>query len=125
MNIKKVAVAGTGVLGSQIAFQSAFKGFDVAAYDINEEALEQARERYKVLMDRYQADQYGTKEEVEAAYGQITLHTDLAEAVKGADLMIEAVPELIEIKQDFYTKLAKVADEKTIFASNSSTMVPS
>lgn len=125
MNIKKVAVAGTGVLGSQIAFQSAFKGFDVAAYDINEEALEQARERYKVLMDRYQADQYGTKEEVEAAYGRITLHTDLAEAVKGADLMIEAVPELIEIKQDFYTKLAKVADEKTIFASNSSTMVPS
>lgn len=125
MNIKKVAVAGTGVLGSQIAFQSAFKGFDVAAYDINDEALEQARERYKVLMDRYQADQYGTKEEVEAAYGRITLHTDLAEAVKGADLMIEAVPELIEIKQDFYTKLAKVADEKTIFASNSSTMVPS
>jgi 3-hydroxyacyl-CoA dehydrogenase len=125
MNIKKVAVAGTGVLGSQIAFQSAFRGFDVAAYDINDEALAQAKERYKVLMERYQADQYGTKEEVEAAYGRITLHTDLAEAVKGADLMIEAVPELIEIKKDFYTKLAKVADEKTIFASNSSTMVPS
>lgn len=125
MNIKKVAVAGTGVLGSQIAFQSAFKGFDVAAYDINEEALEQARERYKVLMDRYQADQYGTKEEVEAAYSRISLSTDLAEVVKGADLVIEAVPELLDVKKDFYTKLAKVADEKTIFASNSSTMVPS
>src|SRR5690606_12919126 len=125
MTINKVAVAGTGVLGSQIAFQTAFKGFEVAAYDINDEAVEQAKGRYKVLMERYQADEYGTKEEVEAAYGRITLHTDLAEAVKGADLMIEAVPELIEIKQDFYTKLAKVADEKTIFASNSSTMVPS
>jgi 3-hydroxyacyl-CoA dehydrogenase len=125
MNIKKVAVAGTGVLGSQIAFQSAFKGFEVSAYDINEEALEQARKRYQVLMERYQADKYGNKEEVEAAYNRITLHTDLEQAVKGADLLIEAVPELIEIKKDFYTKLAKVADDKTIFASNSSTMVPS
>lgn len=125
MIINKVAVAGTGVLGSQIAFQSAFKGFEVAAYDINDEAVEQAKGRYKVLMERYQADEYGTKEEVEAAFGRITLHTDLAEAVKDADLMIEAVPELLEVKKDFYTKLAKVADEKTIFASNSSTMVPS
>lgn len=125
MNIKKVAVAGTGVLGSQIAFQSAFRGFEVSAYDINEEALEQARKRYQVLMERYQADKYGNKEEVEAAYNRITLHTDLEEAVKGADLLIEAVPELIEIKKDFYTKLAKIADDKTIFASNSSTMVPS
>jgi len=124
MTINKVAVAGTGVLGSQIAFQSAFKGFEVAAYDINDEAVEQAKGRYKVLMERYQADEYGTKEEVEAAFGRITLHTDLAEAVKDADLMIEAVPELLEVKKDFYTKLAKVADEKTIFASNSSTMVP-
>src|SRR5690606_11756916 len=125
MTINKVAVAGTGVLGSQIAFQTAFKGFEVAAYDINDEAVEQAKGRYKVLMERYQADEYGTKEEVEAAFGRITLHTDLAEAVKDADLMIEAVPELLEVKKDFYTKLAKVADEKTIFASNSSTMVPS
>lgn len=125
MNIKKVTVAGTGVLGSQIAFQTAFKGFEVSAYDINDEALENAKDRYKVLMDRYQADKYGTKAEVEAAYNRITLHTDLGKAVADADLLIEAVPELIEIKKDFYTALAKVADEKTIFASNSSTMIPS
>lgn len=125
MNIKKITVAGSGVLGSQIAFQSAFKGFEVAAYDINDEALEQAKERLKVLMERYQADNYGTKEEVDAAYKRITLHTDLAKAAENADLLVEAVPELIEVKKDFYTKLAKVADEKTIFASNSSTMVPS
>lgn len=125
MNIKKVVVAGTGVLGSQIAFQTAFKGFEVAAFDIDDSALEKGRERFKVLMNRYQEDQYGTKEEVEAAYGRIAFHTDLAKAVEDADLLIEAVPELIDIKKDFYTKLAEVADEKTIFASNSSTMVPS
>lgn len=125
MDIKNVTVAGTGVLGSQIAFQSAFKGFEVSAYDINDEALEKAKERFKVLMERYQADDYGTKEEVEAAYNRISLYTDLGKAVENADLIVEAVPELIDIKKDFYTKLAKVAKEKTIFASNSSTMVPS
>lgn len=44
MEIKNVTVAGTGVLGSQIAFQTAFKGFEVSAYDINDEALMKAKE---------------------------------------------------------------------------------
>lgn len=125
MRIKNVTVAGTGVLGSQIAFQTAFKGFEVSAYDINDDALEKAKERFKVLKDRYQEDNYGTKEEVDAAYDRISFHTDLAKSVENADLVIEAVPELLEIKQDFYKKLSQVAKEETIFASNSSTMIPS
>ena len=125
MKIKNVAVAGTGVLGSQIAFQTAFKGFEVSAYDINDEALEKAKERFKVLKKRYQEDNYGTKEEVDAAYNRISLYTDLAKAVANADLVIEAVPELLDIKQNFYKELSKVAKPETIFASNSSTMTPS
>ena len=125
MKIKNVAVAGTGVLGSQIAFQTAFKGFEVSAYDINDEALEKAKERFKVLKKRYQEDNYGTKEEVDAAYNRISLYTDLAKAVANADLVIEAVPELLDIKQNFYKELSKVAKAETIFASNSSTMTPS
>lgn len=125
MRIKNVAVAGTGVLGSQIAFQSAFKGFEVSAYDISDEALEEAKERFNVLKERYQEDKYGSKQEVEDAYSRISLYTDLAKAVENADLVIEAVPELIDIKEDFYKKLSKVAKKETIFASNSSTMVPS
>lgn len=125
MKIKNITVAGTGVLGSQIAFQTAFKGFEVSAYDINDEALEKAKERFKVLKERYQEDDYGTKEEVDAAYKRISLHTDLSKAVENADLVIEAVPELLHIKQDFYKNLSEVAKEKTIFASNSSTMIPS
>lgn len=125
MTIKNVTVAGTGVLGSQIAFQAAFKGFEVSSYDISEEALEKAKERFKVLKERYQEDKYGTKEEVDAAHNRISLYTDLAKAVANADLVIEAVPEVLQVKQDFYKKLSKVAKEKTIFASNSSTMTPS
>lgn len=118
MKIKNVAVAGTGVLGSQIAFQTAFKGFNVSSYDISDEALEKAKGRFEVLMKRYQEDKYGTKKEVDAAYERISLHTDLAKAVENADLVIEAVPELLEVKQEFYKKLSEVAPEKTIFASN-------
>jgi len=125
MKIKNVAVAGTGVLGSQIAFQTAFKGFEVSSYDINDEALEKAKERFNVLKERYQEDNYGTKKEVDAAYNRISLHTDLAKAVANADLVIEAVPEVLDIKQAFYKELSKVAREETIFASNSSTMIPS
>ena len=125
MEIKNVTVAGSGVLGSQIAFQTAFMGFEVSVYDINDEAVEKGKERVKVLQKRYQDADYGTKEEVEAAWSRMSFHTDLAKAVENADLIIEAVPELIDIKKDFYSKLAKVAKEKTIFASNSSTMIPS
>jgi 3-hydroxyacyl-CoA dehydrogenase len=125
MNIQNVTVAGTGVLGSQIAFQTAFKGFNVSAWDINDEALEKAKERFKVLMQRYQDDKYGTKEEVEAAYNRISVYTDLAKAAGNANLVIEAISERIDIKQDFYQNLSKVAKKDTIFASNSSTLVPS
>ena len=52
-DIRKVAVLGTGVLGSQIAFQTAYSGFDVTAYDTSEEALEQARARLAALVETY------------------------------------------------------------------------
>ncbi len=55
----------------------------------------------------------------------ITFSKDLKEAVADADLLIEAVPEKISIKEDFYKQLAQVAPDKTIFATNSSTLLPS
>ncbi|MDE7504485.1 3-hydroxyacyl-CoA dehydrogenase NAD-binding domain-containing protein, partial [Streptococcus agalactiae] len=56
---------------------------------------------------------------------QITFSKNLDQAVSNADLVIEAVPETVSIKEDFYKQLAKVAPSKTIFATNSSTLVPS
>lgn len=125
MEFKNITVAGSGVLGSQIAFQTAFSGFHVNVYDINDEVLERAKERFETLKGNYKRDLGATQEEVDAAYNRLTLFSNLEEAVADADLMIEAVPELVEIKQDFYQKLAKVAPEKTIFATNTSTMLPS
>ncbi|MEN0664936.1 3-hydroxyacyl-CoA dehydrogenase [Caldifermentibacillus hisashii] len=125
MNYKNITVAGSGVLGSQIAYQTAFHGFQVSVYDINDEALELAKERIKKLKPRYQEDLKATQEEVDAAYDRLSFYSDLAEAVKDADLVIEAVPERVEIKVDFYKKLAAVAPDKTVFVTNSSTLLPS
>ncbi|MFC5560039.1 3-hydroxyacyl-CoA dehydrogenase [Ureibacillus thermophilus] len=125
MNIKHVTVAGGGVLGSQIAFQTAYSGFPVNLYDISDEALDKAKEKIRAWQEAYKKDLGATQEDVEKAYNNLTFYTDLEKAVKGSDLVIEAVPEVYDIKADFYKKLSEVADEKTIFASNSSTMLPS
>ncbi|WP_010095408.1 3-hydroxyacyl-CoA dehydrogenase [Ornithinibacillus scapharcae] len=124
MDFKKVMVAGSGVLGSQIAFQTAFFGYDVNVYDINNDAINAAKERFAKLKEVY-AEYFNDADKAKAAYGRLSFSTDIAEAVADADLMIEAVPEVVNIKQDFYQKLAPVAPDKTIFASNSSTMLPS
>lgn len=125
MKLENITIAGSGVLGSQIAFQTAFKGYRVSVYDINQEAIEKGKERFQALKPQYQEDLGASQEAVDAAYNRLEFYTDLQAAVRDADLVIEAVPEVLDIKKDFYTNLAKTAPEKTVFASNSSTMIPS
>ncbi|MFC9541646.1 3-hydroxyacyl-CoA dehydrogenase [Lysinibacillus sp. NPDC056959] len=125
MDYQNITVAGSGVLGSQIAYQSAFKGFNVTVYDINDEALKNAQDRITKLKPLYQKDLGATQEEVDAAYARLSFNSDLSEAVANADLVIEAIPEVVKIKTEFYTNLGKVAPTKTIFATNSSTLLPS
>ncbi|KJR09351.1 3-hydroxyacyl-CoA dehydrogenase [Gordonia sihwensis] len=125
-DIKKVVVLGTGVLGSQIAFQSAYSGFEVTAYDIDDDALAKAKERFAGLVETYKNEVPGAADgKAEAALAELAYSSDLAEAVADADLVIEAVPEVLDLKRDIYQKLSAVAPEKTIFATNSSTLLPS
>jgi 3-hydroxyacyl-CoA dehydrogenase len=126
-DIKKVTVLGTGVLGSQIAYQAAFHGYPVTAYDVSEEALGAARQRFALLAETYR--QQGVTQaggiDPDAALANIHFTSSLANAVADADLVIEAVPENLELKRGIYTRLAPLAPEKTIFATNSSTLLPS
>ena len=124
-DIEQVTVAGGGVLGSQIAYQCAFKGKNVTVYDIGDEAVAAAKERVEALRTAYKRDIQATDEQFDAGLGRMSFTTDLGEASKNADLVIEAIPEKPSIKHDFYQSLAKLAPEDTIFASNSSTYVPS
>ncbi|NUP29231.1 MAG: 3-hydroxyacyl-CoA dehydrogenase [Nocardia sp.] len=126
LEIRSVTVLGTGVLGSQIAYQTAFHGYRVQAYDISDEALDTARKRFAGLATTYRDEVMGATEELtEQARAGIGLTTDLGAAVADADLVIEAVPEVLDIKRQTYEKLGELAPERTIFATNSSTLLPS
>lgn len=125
-DIKNVTVLGTGVLGSQIAFATAYAGFDVVAWDIDDAAIARAKERFAGLVKTYEAQVEGAAGgKAQDGFDRISYATDIAEAVKDADLVIEAVPETLEIKRSTWEKAGKAAPAKTIFATNSSTLLPS
>ncbi|MNY09460.1 putative 3-hydroxybutyryl-CoA dehydrogenase [compost metagenome] len=73
----------------------------------------------------YQQDIDAQPTALDEAFSRISYTTDMKESVKNADLTIEAIPENIELKKDFYTQLGIVAPAKTIFCTNSSTLLPS
>ena len=149
MNFKKVVVAGGGVLGSQIAFQTAFRGFDVTVWLRSDASIERAKPKFERLRDIYlqtleasktnpaawargfadeKPDDAGIdalKEQVTKAYEGLRLTTSYAEAAEDADLVIESIAEDPAQKTAFYEELAKHLPEKTVIATNSSTMLPS
>jgi 3-hydroxyacyl-CoA dehydrogenase len=125
MEIKNVTIAGGGTLGSQIAWQTAFEGFNVVVYDPFEKGIEACKSFHKKYAELFEKTRGASKEEVKQTLNRISYTSDLALAVKDADLISESVPENIDIKKQFYKDLAKVAPEKTIFTSNSSTTLPS
>ncbi|MBK0421149.1 3-hydroxyacyl-CoA dehydrogenase [Leucobacter sp. CSA2] len=124
--MQNLTVLGTGVLGSQIIFQAAYSGKDVVAYDVSEEALEKLPARWEYLKPLYLRDlPDATPEKLDAAVARIRPTADLADALADADLVIEAVPERLDIKQQTWERVGELAPERTIFATNSSTLLPS
>ena len=123
----KVLVLGTGVLGSQIAYQTAYSGFDVAVYDISDEVIAKARDTtFPALAQTYLSEVKGaTQESVDAALARLSYHSEMTGAAAGADIAIEAVPEVLAIKEQVFGELNKAAPERTVFCTNSSTLLPS
>ena len=125
MKINNVTIIGAGVLGSQIAWQTAFSGFNVTVYDAFEEGLEASKEFHKKFAGIFINQRGASQNEVDETMGRLTYTNDLAESVKDADIISESIPENIDVKKTFYKKLTKLAPQKTIFTSNSSTLLPS
>lgn len=108
--IKRVTVIGAGIMGFGIA-KSIFKhNIDVTLYDSNEVQLEKTCEKLKK----------GARRSMDP--DKVHIAKSLKEAVEDCDLLIEAVVEDLEIKSDLFFELGKLADEKTIFASNTSSL---
>lgn len=124
--IKNVTVVGSGVLGAQIAFVTAHAGFTVTAWDINDEAVAAATKRFDAIGSQVAVELEGASAEtVAAARERLSITTDVAAAVKDADLVIEAVPENLDLKRDVWAKIGAAAPADAIFCTNSSTLLPS
>lgn len=124
-SFRSVTVLGAGVLGAQIAFQTANHGFDVTIYDVDDAAVEAARSRFTAIVAQYAREVGDPEGAAETAVSGIRFETDLAAAVADADLVIEAVPERLELKRSVYEAVAAAAPERTVLATNSSTLLPS
>ena len=151
MNYKKIVVAGGGVLGSQIAYQAAYCGFDVTIWLRSEASIGRTKpkldnlkkvydETIKMMAEikendsRIWANGISAYENFnkdaclkasENAYASIKLELNLESAVNNADLVIESMAEIADEKMAFYEKLSKVLPEKTVIVTNSSTLLPS
>ena len=120
-----LTVAGAGVLGGQIAWQSAFKGKSVVVYDRYQEGLDHCKVAHQTYAHIYQRDLGASAQDIQATEGRLTFTTDLQQAVADTDLVIEAVPEIPEVKTEFYQEMAAYLPEHTLLATNSSTLLPS
>jgi len=125
MKLKNITVAGAGVLGSQIAWQTAFKGFNVIVYDPYVEAIEKSKDFHKKYAQLFMEQRNASQQQIDETMNRLSYSSNMKEAVRDADLISESVPEVMDIKKSFYNELAKMAPEKTIFTTNSSTMLPS
>lgn len=123
--IKHVVVLGAGVLGAQIAFQASFHGFQVTSYDIDQVALDKAKKRFDGLAQRYKQDLKASEQALQDARARLSQSCDLAEAVKTADVIIEAAPENLQLKKTLWEQVGKLAPSHTIFCTNTSTLLPS
>ena len=126
MTFNNVTVLGAGVLGAQIAFCSAFAGKKVVSYDINEEALAAGKKRFDAIGEQMKAELESANDEtIVAGHANLTQTSDLKEAVANADLVIEAIPENLELKRKVWAEVGQYAPETAVFATNTSTLMPS
>jgi 3-hydroxybutyryl-CoA dehydrogenase len=122
--LKRVVVVGAGTMGSQIALQTALSDrHDVTLVDTVAGQLERARAQNRKLVERSVEKGRLTGAQADAALARIADSSDLADAVRGADLVIEAVVENFDAKKKVFEDLGRHAAPEAVLASNSSTIV--
>lgn len=122
MTIKNITVLGSGIMGHGIAQVSAMAGYTVVLRDIEQQFLDKAMEKIKWSLDKLVSKQKITEQQGMEIFSRIKPVVDLKEALKDCDLMIEVVPEIMDLKKKVYAEVDKVALSKTVFASNTSTL---
>ncbi|HVE14857.1 MAG TPA: 3-hydroxybutyryl-CoA dehydrogenase [Elusimicrobiota bacterium] len=119
--IQKAAVIGSGTMGNGIAHVLAASGRDVTLIDVRQDLLDKAMATIRANMDRQVAKQALKKEDAEAALKRLRAATRVEDAAK-AELVVEAVPERMELKKEVFRALDAACGPETILASNTSSL---
>jgi 3-hydroxybutyryl-CoA dehydrogenase len=120
MEIKKICVLGAGLMGAGIAQVSAEAGYEVSMRDIEDRFVQGGLNIIKKNYERAISKGKTTKEQADALLSRVKGTLDLAEAVKGAQVVIEAVIENIDLKKQVYKELDQLCAKDTILATNTS-----
>lgn len=122
--MERLTVVGSGVMGRGIAYAAALGGFPVNLNDVSEDNLDKAKTYIETEMRKSAEKGYLEHDQVTDALRNLAYTTDLKEAAENADVVIEAVFEMMELKIDVFKQLDKYCPEHTILATNTSTMSP-
>jgi 3-hydroxybutyryl-CoA dehydrogenase len=120
--IRRVAVVGTGILGTQIAIQAAMSGYDVSTYDTDGEALNRAFKNLYSIIGKGGKSGTASVMEWEEGLQKVKHFSELGAALQDADLVIEAAPEILELKRALFEKIDALAPLEAILATNSSSI---
>ncbi len=120
--IRQVSVIGTGTMGRGIAYLSAVAGYDTVIHDVDSGALDAAKASIESMLRKGVEKGKVDAAAAELASKRIQLASDLEPAVRQADLIIEAVPEDLDLKQNLFSQADVFCGEETILASNTSSI---
>lgn len=119
---QNITIVGSGTQGSMLAFRSAVYGRNVCLYDLSADSTRLAMHKIKGWLEEYAAEGKITADFAEKAFRSITAAPDLETALKDADLVIENVPEILELKQKVWAEIDDAAPEKALLTTNSSSL---
>ena len=120
--MKNITVIGAGTMGNGIAHAFAQKDFNVNLVDISADALNKALATIEKNLDRMVSKEKITAQEKANTLSNITIHTDIAQGVKGVDLVVEAATENVNLKLKIFKQLDEICDSNTLLATNTSSI---
>jgi 3-hydroxybutyryl-CoA dehydrogenase len=121
-DVKTLTVIGAGIMGRGIAHVAAVAGFETVLNDISDDLLRKSQDQIREDLNRSVEIGKLTLLAVEETLARLKLERSLEAAVRNADLVIEAVPEKIELKLDIFSRLDQICGPEVIFASNTSAL---
>ncbi|MBU19043.1 MULTISPECIES: 3-hydroxyacyl-CoA dehydrogenase family protein [unclassified Microbacterium] len=119
-DIARLTVIGSGTMGHGIGQLAAMRGIEVSVYDVDEAALERARKSVETSLGRFVKKESISEEESQAILGRMWFRSDLDEALSGSEVVIEAVPEILELKQRVFTDVDARTAPDVLLATNTS-----